>query len=165
MTLRAGLRYNHDNGAQKNALDQLRGERSGADRQPRVLQRAAGRLLCADAGAAGIGRTTRRLVDQTRSQYLHNTAVTGRAGVDFNVTPDALLYVNYSKGYRSAAFNAQFLFTPSDLTTVKPESLDSYEAGFKTSWLDHRVQMDGAAFHYQYKNQQIIDVYPPGSSR
>ncbi len=52
----------------------------------------------------------------------------------------------------------------SDLTTVKPETLDSYEVGFKTSWLDHRLQVDGAAFHYQYKNQQIIDVYPDGAA-
>src|SRR5262249_17120641 len=102
------------------------------------------------------------LVGATRSQDLHNTAVTGRAGVDFTVTPDALLYFNYSRGYRSAAFNAQFLFTPSDFTTVEPETLDSYEAGFKTSWLDHRLQIDGAVFHYQYKNQQIINVYPTG---
>jgi len=48
------------------------------------------------------------------------------------------------------------------LTTVKPEILDSYEAGFKTSWLEHRVQVDGAVFHYQYKDQQIINVYPTG---
>jgi iron complex outermembrane receptor protein len=45
---------------------------------------------------------------------------------------------------------------------VKPETLDSYEAGFKTSWLDHRLQVDGAVFHYQYKDQQIINVYPTG---
>ena len=159
--MRAGLRYNHDNGAQKNALDQLR----GSDQVPianlgffSVQPDGSYAPTLALPGSPGY----QSLVDRTRSQYLHNTALTGRAGADFNVTSDALLYINYSKGYRSAAFNAQFLFTPSDLTTVKPESLDSYEAGFKTSWLDHRVQVDGAAFHYQYKNQQIINVYPTG---
>lgn len=161
ITLRAGLRYNHDNGAQKNALDQLR----GSDQVPianlgffSLQPNGSYAPTLALPGSPGYNA----LVTQTRSQFLHNTALTGRAGVDFNVTQDALLYLNYSKGYRSAAFNAQFLFTPSDLTTVKPESLDSYEAGFKTSWLDHRVQVDGAIFHYQYKNQQIINVYPTG---
>lgn len=161
MTLRAGLRYNHDNGAQKNALDQLR----GSDQVPianlgffSVQPDGSSAPTLALPGSPDY----QALVDRTRSQYLHNTALTGRAGVDFNVTPDALVYIDYSKGYRSAAFNAQFLFTPSDLTTVKPESLDSYEVGFKTSWLDHKLQVDGAAFHYQYKNQQIINVYPTG---
>jgi iron complex outermembrane receptor protein len=161
ITLRAGLRYNHDNGAQKNALDQLR----GSDQVPIAnlgffTQQPNGTVgpTLVLPGSPGYDAA----VNQTRSQYLHNTAVTGRAGVDFTLTQDALLYFNYSKGYRSAAFNAQFLFTPQDLTTVKPETLDSYEAGFKTSWLDHRVQVDGAVFHYQYKDQQIINVYPTG---
>jgi iron complex outermembrane receptor protein len=161
ITARAGLRYNHDNGAQKNALDQLR----GSDQVP-----IANLGFFSQQPNGTVGPTLAlpgspdysQLVNQTRSQFLHNTAVTGRAGIDFTLTPDALLYVNYSKGYRSAAFNAQFLFTPGDLTTVKPESLDSFEAGFKTSWLDHRVQVDGAVFHYQYKDQQIINVYPTG---
>jgi iron complex outermembrane receptor protein len=161
ITLRAGLRYNHDNGAQKNALDQLR----GSDQVPIAnlgffSQQPNGTFgpTLALPGSPGYSDT----VNQTRSQFAHNTALTGRFGVDFPMTPDALLYLNYSRGYRSAAFNAQFLFTPGDLTTVKPETLDSFEAGFKTSWLDHRVQVDGAVFHYQYKNQQIINVYPTG---
>jgi iron complex outermembrane recepter protein len=161
ITLRAGLRYNHDNGSQKNALDQLR----GSDQVPIAnlgffSQQPNGTYgpTLALPGSPNYSA----LVNQTRSQFLHNTAVTGRAGADFTLTSDALLYLNYSRGYRSAAFNAQFLFTPGDLTTVKPETLDSYEAGFKTSWLNHRVQVDGALFRYQYKNQQIINVYPTG---
>ncbi len=161
ITLRGGLRYNHDNGAQKNALNQLR----GSDQVP-----IANLGFFTEQPDGSVGPTLvlpgtpgyEAAVNQTRSQYLHNTAVTGRAGVDFTLTPDVMLYFNYSKGYRSAAFNAQFLFTPEDLTTVKPETLDSYEVGFKTSWLDHRLQVDGAAFHYQYKDQQIINVYPTG---
>ena len=154
VTLRAGLRYNHDNGSQKNALNQL--------------LNAAGTPIAnlgffnTDFGGNPGPDPTGANLNDTRSQYLHNTAVTGRAGIDFNVAKDALLYLNYSRGYRSAAFNSQFLFTPSDFTTVQPETLDSIEAGFKTSWLDHRLQIDGAAFHYQYKNQQIINVYPTG---
>ena len=103
------------------------------------------------------------LVNETRSQYLHNTATTGRAGIDFTPTKESLLYVSYSRGYRSAAFNSQFLFTPSDFSTVQPETLDSIEAGFKTTWIENRLQLDGAVFRYQYKNQQLIDVRPSGA--
>lgn len=161
ITLRAGLRYNHDNAAQKNALNQLR----GSDQVP-----IANLGFFTTQPDGSVGPTLElpgtpgyeAAVSQTRSQFLHNTAVTGRAGVDVNLSSDAMLYFNFSKGYRSAAFNAQFLFTPDDLTTVKPEDLNSYEVGFKTAWLNHRVQVNGAAFHYQYKNQQIINVYPTG---
>ena len=154
ITLRAGLRYNHDNAAQLNALNQL----LNAAGTPIAN---LGFFNTDFSGNPGPDPTGANL-NQTRSQYLHNTAVTGRAGIDFNVAKDELLYLNYSRGYRSAAFNSQFLFTPSDFTTVLPETLDSFEAGFKTSWMDHRLQVDGAVFHYQYKNQQIINVYPTG---
>lgn len=152
--LRVGLRYNHDNGSQLNALDQLLDQNGTPIANLGFFNTAFGSYMGPDPTGANL--------NATRSQYLHNAAVTGRAGVDFTVTPDALLYLNYSRGYRSAAFNSQFLFTPDDFTTVKPETLDSYEAGFKTAWLNHRLTVDGAVFHYQYKNQQIIDVYPTG---
>jgi iron complex outermembrane receptor protein len=161
VTLRAGLRYNHDNGAQKNALNQLRGSDQVPIANLGFFSQQPGGTFGPTLLLPGSPNYA-TLINQTRGQDYHNVATTGRLGVDFNLTSDALLYLNYSRGYRSAAFNSQFLFTPSDLTTVKPEVLDSYEGGFKTSWLDHRLQIDGAVFHYQYKDQQIINVYPTG---
>jgi iron complex outermembrane receptor protein len=152
--LRAGLRYNHDNGVQKNALNQLR----GPDEVPIANIIASAVPVLVLPGSPGYDAA----VNQTFSHALHNTAVTGRAGIDVTPTKDSLLYASYSRGYRSAAFNAQFLFTQTDFTTVEPETLDSVELGFKTAWFDNRVQIDGAIFHYQYKNQQIINVYPTG---
>ncbi len=152
--LRVGLRYNHDNGSQLNALDQLLDQSGTPIANLGFFNTPYGDFMGPDPTGANL--------NETRSQYVRNTAVTGRAGIDFTVAKDALLYLNYSRGYRSAAFNSQFLFTPDDLTTVKPETLDSYEAGFKTSWMDRRLQVDGAIFHYQYSNQQIINVYPTG---
>ena len=146
--LRAGVRYNHDVGSQLNALDQLR----GPDEVP-----------IANLGFFVNGGPDPSVpLFQTRRQDIRNTAVTGRAGVDITPTKDSLIYLGYSRGYRSAAFNAQFLFTPQDFTSVRPETLDSIEAGFKTAWLQNRLQVNGAVFHYQYKNQQYIDVQPTG---
>ena len=152
--LRVGLRFNHDNGAQLNALDQLLDQNGTAIANLGFFNTPYGDFMGPDPTGANL--------NATRSQTIRNTAVTGRAGVDFNVTKDVLLYLNYSRGYRSAAFNSQFLFTPDDLTTVKPEQIDSFEAGFKTSWMNRRLQLNGALFHYQYTNQQIINVYPTG---
>lgn len=152
--LHVGVRYNHDTGEQKNALNQLR----GPDETPIANILATDAPVLALPGSAGYAQA----VGQKFSQGFHNSSVTGRAGIDYTPTRDSLLYLSYSRGYRSAAFNAQFLFTNSDFTTVKPETLDSIEAGFKTSWLGNRLQVDGAVFHYQYRNQQIINVYPTG---
>jgi len=162
--LRAGLRFNHDNAAQKNAINQLR----GPDEVPIASIFNTGECIAGEPsivcplltlpGSAGYEAA----VNTSRSQWVHNTDFTGRLGLDYTPTPDSLVYLNLSRGYRSAAFNAQFLFTPTDFTTVKPETLDAAEVGFKTTWLGNRLQFNGAVFHYQYKNQQIINVYPTG---
>jgi len=162
--LRAGLRYNHDNAIQKNAINQLR----GADEVPIASIFNVGECI---AGVPGVVCPLLTLpgspgydaaVNTSRSQAARNTDFTGRLGLDYTPTADSLIYVNLSRGYRSAAFNAQFLFTASDFTTVKPETLDAAEIGFKTTWLGNRLQFNGALFHYQYKNQQIVNVYPNG---
>jgi len=152
--LRAGLRYNQDKAEQSNALNQLR----GPDEVPIANILASAVPVLALPGSPNYAA----LVNQTFSQSKDNSAVTGRAGVDFTPTRDSLLYLSYSRGYRAAAFNAQFLFTQSDFTTVKPESIDAIEGGFKTSWFGNRLQLNGAVFHYQYRNQQIVSVYPNG---
>ncbi len=161
--LRAGLRYNHENAIQKNALNQLR----GSDDVP--IGSITPGSLAIDPNAPWMpvealpgSPDYAAVVNATTSHALHNTALTGRAGIDFTPTPDTLLYLSYSRGYRSGAFNGQFLFSNSDFTSVRPETLDSVEAGWKTQWLDRRLQLNGALFHYQYKNQQIIDIRPTG---
>jgi iron complex outermembrane receptor protein len=140
--LRAGLRYNHDNATQKNAFAQMR----GVDGVP----------------IANIipGSTTDLYA--TARQDITNVAWTGRAGVDYTPVPDLLLYANYSRGYRSGAFNAQFFFSPGEFDSVKPETVDSVEGGIKSTWLNGKLQADGAIFHYVYKNQQLIDVQSTG---
>jgi iron complex outermembrane receptor protein len=163
--LRAGLRYTHEDAEQKNALDQLR----GSDDVPIANLGFFGEQIGPNGPYFGPALALpgspnyAAIVDEARSQSLHNTALTGHAGVDFTPTKDSLIYLSYSRGFRAGAFNAQFLFSPQDFTTVKPETIDSVELGFKTAWLDNRLQVDGAVFHYQYKNQQLVDVEPTGS--
>ena len=140
--LRAGLRYNHDKATQKNAFAQLRG----------VDGVVVANIIP--------GSTTDLYA--TARQDITNVAWTGRAGIDYTPAQDLLVYANYSRGYRSGAFNAQFFFSPSEFTSVLPETVDSVEAGLKSTWLNGRLQIDGAVFNYIYKNQQLIDVQSSG---
>jgi len=138
--LRLGLRYTKDKGDQKNFVSQLRG--------PEGVPLA--NLIPGDPVN----------LDATASRSLSNQKVTGRLGLDFTLANGNLLYVNYSRGYRSGAFNAQAFFDSSELTVVKPETITSYEAGMKSQWLDDRLQLNLSVFRFTYKNQQVIDVDP-----
>ncbi|MGI9326735.1 MAG: TonB-dependent receptor [Pseudomonadales bacterium] len=84
----------------------------------------------------------------------------GKIGIDYTTEAGTLLYASYSHGFRSGAYNAQAFFDPSEVTQVAPEMLDSYEVGFKAEYLDGSMQLNGAAFYYEYQDQQFLNVDP-----
>jgi iron complex outermembrane receptor protein len=84
-----------------------------------------------------------------------NSAPTGRIGVNHHLARDVMAYVQYSRGYRSSAFNGGAL-TAGTLNVAKPEYLDDVEGGFKSQWLGHRLQVNASAFYYKYRDQQFL---------
>lgn len=77
------------------------------------------------------------------------------AGLDFKASQDVLLYANVSRGYKAGSYPTA---AGSDFRSYQPvtqESVTSYEAGFKATLADRLVQLNGAAFYYDYKDKQI----------
>jgi iron complex outermembrane receptor protein len=83
-------------------------------------------------------------------------ALTGRVGMDYQVTPDAMIYASYNRGYKSGGFNGGALFDPQEATPFSPEHANAFEAGFKTSWLDGHLTLNGAVFYNTYSNLQVF---------
>lgn len=82
----------------------------------------------------------------------------GRAIVNYAWTDTIKTYLSFSRGYRSGSYNGFGFVTPAAVYFVKPERLDSWELGFKTRFANDRMQLNGAVFHYDYKNQQVSEV-------
>ncbi|QXQ07145.1 TonB-dependent receptor [Sphingosinicellaceae bacterium] len=74
----------------------------------------------------------------------------------YKIDPSHLLYATYSTGFRSGGYNAPTVVIP----VYKAETLTNYEAGFKTSWLDNRLRLNGAVYLEKDHNYQsfYIDV-------
>ena len=77
-----------------------------------------------------------------------------RAGLDWQVNSDVLLYTSASTGYRPPAFNPR-PFQPTQFVPVKGESMTSYELGMKSDWWDRKLRVNLAAFYSDWK-QRII---------
>ena len=99
------------------------------------------------------------------SGKIKDTEYNWKAGVEQHLGEDALAYFTYSRGYRSGAFNGQAFFDPSEFNEVRPETLDSFEAGAKSTLAEGRVQLNAAVFFYIYKDQQLIDVNPSSGAQ
>lgn len=83
-----------------------------------------------------------------------DSGVPFKVGVEGQLTNDILVYGNYSTGLKDAAINLGAL----QAVPVKKETVQSFEAGFKSSFLDRRLQINAAAFYSDYKNLQISQL-------
>lgn len=82
--------------------------------------------------------------------------LTWRAGLDFDLDNRTLLYATVSTGYKSGSFNDGIDGqTPDDQLYYRPETLMSYEVGFKTRTADGNLRLQGSAFYYDYKDLQL----------
>jgi iron complex outermembrane receptor protein len=85
---------------------------------------------------------------------------------DFN--DDTMVYISYSEGFKSGGFTqrvfppivAGFTAPPGTadidlIPTYEPEFVDVYELGFKSTFADGRVRLNGAIFHTDYDDLQV----------
>jgi iron complex outermembrane recepter protein len=86
---------------------------------------------------------------------LKQNNVSWRASADFQATPDLLTYVSVSRGYKAGSFPALAAAAYISALPVVQESVTSYEVGFKASMADRKVQLNAAAFYYDYKDKQV----------
>ncbi len=78
--------------------------------------------------------------------------VSGRLGLEYKVTDDALFYASVARGVKSGGFTT---YNATSATPFKPEIVIAYEAGLKSDLFDRRLRLNGALFYYDYKNQQV----------
>jgi len=90
------------------------------------------------------------------AETLDQNNVAWRTGVNWEVVPDTLLYVNASQGYKSGSFPSVASLNHTQLAPVRQESLRAYEIGFKSSLFERKLQLNGAGFYYDYTNKQIL---------
>jgi iron complex outermembrane receptor protein len=92
---------------------------------------------------------------------------TPRVSISVLPTPDVTLYAAYSRGFKSGGFDMRgdAFLTPQTVNGYEPETVDTYEAGFKAYALDRALYFGIAAFYADYRNQQITtQVVAPGPS-
>jgi iron complex outermembrane recepter protein len=100
-----------------------------------------------------------------------STGTRGRANLSWKVTPDDLLYVTWSTGFRPGQFNRstschQLVPGPDGKYCIPaftvPDNVKNLEFGWKTEWWDHRLQFNGAIYREDWDNAQTGFFDPQG---
>jgi iron complex outermembrane receptor protein len=88
-------------------------------------------------------------------QSQNENNVSWRVGTSWRPNHEVLLYGNVSRGFKGGDFPTLTGLSAEQYNPVKQEQLTAYEVGFKTTFDQPTMQIDGAVFHYDYKNKQL----------
>ncbi|HVI98750.1 MAG TPA: TonB-dependent receptor [Sphingomonas sp.] len=84
--------------------------------------------------------------------------LTGRAVLDYKITPDNLLYASYSRGYKSGGINPPLSPVFAVPIAFEPEKVDAFEIGSKNTFLNGTLQLNLTGFYYKYDNLQLARI-------
>ncbi|WP_339485270.1 TonB-dependent receptor domain-containing protein, partial [Pseudomonas proteolytica] len=81
-----------------------------------------------------------------------NENLSGKAGVQYDISHGSTAYATYARGYKGPAFNVYYNLTATGTNVIAPETSDSYEIGLKNTLLGGKLTLNLAAFYAKYKN-------------
>jgi iron complex outermembrane receptor protein len=79
------------------------------------------------------------------------TGYTYRIGPQYYITDSVQVYGTYAHGYKGPLIDTALNI----LDDIKPETVNMFEAGFKSTWFDRRLTVNITAFHQKFKNYQV----------
>lgn len=75
-------------------------------------------------------------------------------GVDWNVTPQVMLYAKTGRSYKSGGFNQRMTTNPATQVSYLPETVYDFELGVKSQWFDNRLRANADVYRSDYKHIQ-----------
>lgn len=84
-----------------------------------------------------------------------DTAITGKAAVQYQFSRRAQAYASYTRGYKGLGFDTEITADFANQAVTLPEDVDAYEVGFKGQTSDGTFNIAAAAFLADYTNLQI----------
>ncbi|RYH05764.1 MAG: hypothetical protein EON57_07220, partial [Alphaproteobacteria bacterium] len=84
--------------------------------------------------------------------------VTYRAAIRQDLNDDMNVYASYNRGFKSGIFALNS--NPNLAPILKPQTIDAFEAGFKSELFDRMLRFNAAYFHYDIKDYQIRSAAP-----
>ncbi|QGP81235.1 TonB-dependent receptor [Sphingobium sp. CAP-1] len=84
-----------------------------------------------------------------------DTAVTGKAGLQYEFSRNAQLYGSYTRGYKGLGYEMEISADLANQRVLEPEHVNAYEVGFKGRTADGVLSVSTALFLADYTNLQV----------
>lgn len=93
-------------------------------------------------------------VNNLTEHNIDDTDLSGLIGLEFKPNENTLLYGTFSEGYRSGGFPGGFAARAEQLEPFTAEKVYAYEAGIKATLLKNSLQLNAAAYYYDWRDMQ-----------
>jgi iron complex outermembrane recepter protein len=77
-------------------------------------------------------------------------------GLNYFLEEEIMLYVKYARGNKSGGWNADFMTNGLDYFSYEPESVDSYEAGIKSTLFEESLRLNMTYYYSEYDDFQVF---------
>lgn len=152
LKLTVGLRYNNDEKSLRARTTLFQDSVKGS-----VLLPTGSSSITQALGYAGLDFDANVDGKQEWAQRKVNfDAWTGRAVLDYQVTPDNLIYLSYSRGYKSGGINPPLSPSFEVPQYFGPETVNAFEIGSKNQFGNVTLNLTG--FYYKYKGLQLSRI-------
>ncbi len=101
------------------------------------------------ADKLGLGTAGSLSGDRTDSAFMPS------AKIRLDITPNAMAYVSWAKGFKAGGFNGTDSSDNINNLPFAPESVSAWEVGLKSEWFNRRVLLNLAAFYSTYNDLQV----------
>ena len=157
LKLTLGLRYNHDRKFLKARTTYLVDSTLPTANNP-LLAYGATNLTNAFNYAALDYDANRAGIQPFAEDNVSFSKLTGRAVVDYKITPDNLLYFSYSRGYKSGGINPPLSPVFAVPVAFDPEKVDAFEIGSKNTFGNGALRLNLTGFYYKYDSLQLARI-------
>lgn len=89
-----------------------------------------------------------------RSESGTSDNISGKVALKYQLSDNNIAFASYSRGYKGPGFADNPAPGQEDIF-IDPETVDSYEAGVKTMWLDNRLIVNATGFWSEFKDYQV----------
>ncbi|MEP6784148.1 MAG: TonB-dependent receptor [Sphingomonadales bacterium] len=80
-----------------------------------------------------------------------------RVSLNFQASAQTLLFASWNRGIKGGNWSLSSNIAAADFQH-RPETLNSFEAGFKTTLLDRTLRLNGTVYHYAYEDYQAFSL-------
>lgn len=108
----------------------------------------------------GLGYTTAQVQAAGYSTHLDADEFTPRIALQYQVDPDLMLFGSATRGFQGGGWNGLTGTNPIDFNSFKPETIWSYESGFRYQTPDDRLRFNTTLFYQNVDDYQLLSDNP-----